>query len=255
MIFISVRIDCNTLKGVQMKYFFSIFLIFNIISNQSLATPELLPKYCSLKKNISTYDIQILRSSGNKNLDRSLNLELQYIAKSFSVFPGFCFFNDKNGKNAFAIPETIIKKKGTRGTVIFGKGLLFNELKAHKWGGLAIAGIIAHEFAHIYQFQHANLYANLTQHQKTGKLVELHADYLAGYYLGLKRLRTPKGIDITAFADSLYIKGDNFFNSPDHHGTPKERMKVMIEGYKKGLKNNRNIDDIAKKGLVFIKNI
>lgn len=236
-----------------MKVFIFIFLILNIILVQSLAVPQLLPKYCSLKKSINHYDVKILKSSGNKNLDRSLNLELRHIAKSFSVFPSFGFYNDKNEENAYAMSETRIK--GTRGTVIFGKNLLFHELKAHKWGGLAVAGIIAHEFAHIYQFQHPNLYNNLTKNQKTGKLVELHADYLAGYYLGLKRLRTPKGIDIKSFANSLYIKGDNYFNSPDHHGTPKERMKTMIEGYKKGLENNRNIDNIANNGLIFVKNI
>jgi hypothetical protein len=235
-----------------MKAFFLFYLILNIISLQSLGYPQL-PKYCSLKKDINSYNIKILRSSGDKNLDKSLNLELQHIAKIFPVLPGFVFFDDANGKNAFAMTETMIK--GTRGTVIFGKGLLSSELNSHKWGGLAVAGIIAHEFAHIYQFQHDNLYNILMKNQKTGKLVELHADYLAGYYLGLKRLRTPKGIDIKAFADSLYLKGDNYFNTLEHHGTPKERMKVMIEGYKQGLKNNRNINYIAKKGLIFVKNI
>jgi len=89
---------------------------------------------------------------------------------------------------------------------------------------------IAHEFGHIFQYQ-SKFYDLLTQSQTTDRLLELHADYLAGYYLGLKRLRSGE-MDIKAFLDSLYLSGDTDFNSPDHHGTPMEREQVMLAGYK-----------------------
>lgn len=177
-------------------------------------------------------------------------MELGNLADSFELLPGFGFFDDSQGENAFATTETLIPN--TRGTVVFGKGLLSRELNSHTWGGLAVAGIMAHEFGHIYQYQ-SGYYQRLTKPYSTKKFLELHADYLAGYYLGLKRLRSGE-IDIKIFADSLYIMGDTHFNSRDHHGTPKERMKMMIEGYKKGLANDSTIHQAAKLGFNLVKN-
>ncbi|MDP3838452.1 MAG: hypothetical protein Q8Q54_05975 [Methylococcales bacterium] len=159
--------------------------------------------------------------------------------------PGFGFYDDSDGKNAFATAETWIPN--TKGTVAFGIELLSDELFSNEWGGLAVAGIMAHEFGHIFQYQ-SDFYSLLTQSQPTDRLLELHADYLAGYYLGLKRLRGGE-IDIKGFLDSLYLKGDTHFNSPSHHGTPIERAKVMLEGYKLGLTNNNNIQQVAETGM------
>ncbi|OYV16686.1 MAG: hypothetical protein CG439_2013, partial [Methylococcaceae bacterium NSP1-2] len=43
--------------------------------------------------------------------------------------------------------------------------------------------------------------------------------------------------------------GDTDFNSPDHHGTPIEREQVMLAGYKIGLTNNNNIQQVAETGM------
>ena len=209
-----------------------------------------LPHSCALKGKINDYGLKLFKTSGNRDLDRSLNLELGHLADSFDILPGFGFFDDSKGGNAFATTETWVAN--TRGTVVFGKKLLSRELSRHSWGGLAVAGIMAHEFAHIYQYQ-SRYHQQLTQGQTTNKLLELHADYLAGYYLGLKRLRTNGTFDIKSFADSLYMMGDSNFNSRTHHGTPIERMKVMIEGYKKGLANNSTIHQVAESGMNFVK--
>lgn len=209
------------------------------------------PKACALRGGLAAYGIDLLRSSGNQDLDRSINLELQHISSSLNVLPGFGFYDDTDELNAFALDETVIPN--TNGTVIFGKNLLLEELNAHEWGGLAIAGIMAHEFAHIYQYQ-SSFYQALTRGQDTDKYLELHADYLAGYYLGLKRLRAGE-IDIKAFFDSMYLKGDNDFNASDHHGTPEERGKVVLAGYKMGLSNNRDLTAVATTGLNFVQTL
>jgi hypothetical protein len=203
------------------------------------------PKACSLRGGLQANGINMFRTSGNSDLDRSINLELTHIAESFKVLPGFGFYDDSDGQNAFALDEDLIPH--TRGTVIFGKQLLSDELDSNEWGGLAVAGIMAHEFGHIFQYQ-SKFYDLLTQTQTTDRLLELHADYLAGYYLGLKRLRSGE-IDIKGFLDSLYLKGDTDFNSSDHHGTPMERAEVMLAGYKMGLTNNNNIQQVAEIGM------
>lgn len=203
------------------------------------------PRACSLRGGLQANGIEMFRTSGNSDLDRSISLELTHIAESFKVLPGFGFYDDSDGQNAFALDEDLIPN--TKGTVIFGKQLLSDELASNEWGGLAVAGIMAHEFGHIFQYQ-SKFYSLLTQSQSTDRLLELHADYLAGYYLGLKRLRSGE-IDIKAFVDSLYLLGDNDFNSPDHHGTPIEREQVMLAGYKIGLTNNSDIQQVAEMGM------
>ena len=214
------------------------------------AASKSLPHSCALKGNADDYDIELLKTSGNRDLDRSLNLELGHLADSFEVLPGFGFFDDRGRQNAFATPASRVN--GTKdGTVILGKTFLSTELSRHKWGGLAVAGIMAHEFAHIYQFE-SHYYSQLSQ--TTDKLLELHADYLAGYYLGMKRLRTREEFDIKAFKDSLYIKGDTNFNSRHHHGTPTERIDIMIKGYKQGLTGDINIHKAASAGFNLVKN-
>lgn len=222
-----------------------------LVSKHVCAGSEELPHYCSLQGGLSINGITLLTTSGNSELDRSLNLELSHVADSLNVLPGFGFYDDSDGKNAFATRETVLPN--TRGTVVFGKRLLSDELTKHAWGGLAVAGVMAHEFAHIYQYE-TEFYELLSQWQDTNKLVELHADYLAGYYLGLKRLRSGE-IDIKAFLDTLYLGGDTDFNSTTHHGTPFERKEVMLAGYKTGLTNNTNVYHVAQMGMNFVKSM
>lgn len=222
-----------------------------LLSRYVGADSDELPEYCSLQGGLQANGIEMLSTSGNPDLDHSINLELTNIANTLNVFPGFGFYDDDDGANAFAIDDTVIPN--TKGTVVFGKQLLSDELTRHSSGGLAIAGIIAHEFAHIYQYQ-SGLYRLLKRSQNSNKRVELHADYLAGYYLGLKRLRNAD-IDIKAFLDSLYLKGDTHFNSPTHHGSPFERKQVMLEGYKVGLTNNTDIHQVAEMGVELVKNM
>ncbi len=214
-------------------------------SHHTCARAKDAPRACSLRGGLQANGIEMFKTSGNSDLDRSINLELTHVADSFNILPGFGFYDDSDGKNAFAINVDVIPN--TKGTVVFGIGLLSDQLFRNEWGGLAVAGIMAHEFGHIFQYQ-STFYDLLTQSETTDRLLELHADYLAGYYLGLKRLRSGE-IDIKGFLDSLYLMGDTHFNSPSHHGTPIERAKVMLEGYKIGLTNNNNIQQVAETGM------
>jgi hypothetical protein len=226
----------------------ALFTAALLCSRHVCAGTKNLPKACSLRGGLTANGIELLTTSGNSDLDRSINLELSHVAETFNVLPGFGFYDDSDSPNAFALDEDLIVN--TKGTVIFGKQLLSDELAQQSWGGLAVAGFIAHEFGHIFQYQ-SKFYSLLTQAQSTDRLLELHADYLAGYYLGLKRLRSGE-MDIKAFLDSLYLMGDTDFNSPEHHGTPIEREQVMLAGYKIGLTNNNNIQQVAEMGMNLI---
>jgi hypothetical protein len=161
---------------------------------------------------------RLIASSGDRYLDQGMMIECRKLASLFGVAPGFALFDDSQGANAFATPETIVPN-GRGGSVLFGYNLLRNEYK--KYRESAIIGVMAHEWGHIFQ------YANGLQ-GKQGRPMELHADFLAGWYMAAKMNRQA---DPRAVFASLYEKGDYNFNSPQHHGMPEERIQAGVAGY------------------------
>jgi hypothetical protein len=177
------------------------------------------------------------KTTGNPSLDLRFNQEAAMIASVFGVAPNLLLFNDSGSPNAFASPNNTYP--GYTGTVFIGVTLLRDELWSMNTGEYAVAGILAHEFSHILQFAKAS--------SLSGAQRELHADYMAGYYLGKKSYFLPTRI--ANFATSLYNKGDYAFWSPAHHGTPEERVKAMVAGFK-----NRGalLDDAFSDGEDFV---
>jgi hypothetical protein len=165
---------------------------------------------------------QTTARSGNDQLDRALIAEVKRVDRVFQINPGYRFLQDMGGPNAYATTDTQVK--GTSGTVLFGLTLLGQELQT-SYGGAAVAGIAAHEGAHIFQFNN-NLPARLTG--PTAKRMELHADFLAGYYFA-RTGRSERSLIV--FAESLFNKGDYKFNDRNHHGTPQQRVTAMRAGY------------------------
>lgn len=180
-------------------------------------------------------------SSGNKDLDRALIAEVRKVDRIFQINPGYRFLRDGGRPNAYATSETQVS--GTWGTIVFGLTLMSQELQT-EYGGAAIAGIAGHEGAHIFQFQH-NYAARLRG--STARPQELHADYLAGYYFAQTE-RTEHSLIV--FAESLFSKGDYAFNSPDHHGTPEDRVSAMRRGYAAG--DNSDIFAVADQGVRYV---
>jgi len=159
------------------------------------------------------------KTSGVPELDLRFNQEAGMIASVFGVTPNMFFIEDGSNPNAFAAPK--ISLPGYFGTVFFGFRLVRDQLWQSEMGGHAVAGIMAHEFTHILQFRRSS--------KLSGMYRELHADYMAGYYLGRKSYFTP--VDIRPFARSLFALGDSAFWSPDHHGTPEQRVRAMVAGF------------------------
>lgn len=184
-----------------------------------------LPQYCALMG----YDMrrsETVSSSGDHRLDRALIAELKNIIDIIPVDPGFKYIRD-DSPNAFATTDTYVA--GTRGTVLLGLNLIRQEMHSSEYGGVAVAGISAHECGHIFQF-FSPYVRRLGGY--TAKYVELHADFLAGYYMG--RRREFSSDRIAVFARSVFNKGDYNFNHPSHHGTPDQRFEAMKRGYEIG---------------------
>lgn len=76
-----------------------------------------------------------------------------------------------------------------------------------------LVAVFAHEFAHAMQHKYG--------WSGNSKWRELHADYLAGYYLG-KNSSLNQSEVISTF-NEFSSHGSFDFNNPDFHGTPEER--------------------------------
>lgn len=204
-----------------------------------------LPLSCSMTAGFNLGGYEVSHTTGDRSLDRALIAELRNILKIIPVNPGFKIINDSR-PNAFATTETIVPD--TQGTALFGINLMREELIS-KSGGTAIAGIAAHECAHIYQF--FTRYRGIFARYNTAKYMELHADLLAGFYMYHKVKNSGESVDIRAFARSLYEKGDWAFNDPSHHGTPEERVNAMQYGFQ--LADRKvNFESAAEQGANYV---
>ncbi len=201
---------------------------------------------------VATVDAEqkLITSSGDATIDHYLGRALVRVAEQFDVYPGFAFCDDTNAENAFATRET--KISGTSGTVIFGLNLFHHTLTGFHDDGMAVIAVCAHEFGHIYQYQ-SGFYDKLTKTWPSVKLAELHADYLAGYFLAARKAAYP-GLDLQG-AGALFEKlGDTEFTAREHHGTPDQRVASIERGFKFGRGENGDIAAAAVAGERFVVN-
>ena len=173
---------------------------------------------------------RLIATTGDHALDRSLGRALVRLSGMFSERPGFGFVDDSDAPNAYATDQTQVP--GTWGTVCFGQTLFKDLMDRYQDQGLAVMAVAAHEFGHIAQFR-SGVDTRLLQYQPTVKRVELHADFLSGYFLGVRKRQQPS-ISVWAAGHTLYRIGDYEFNNPNHHGTPDERVAAAETGFKLG---------------------
>ncbi len=173
-------------------------------------------------------------TTGNVAVDEALREESLSISSVFGVSPRMYLFEDGYSPNAFADPSA--------NRVYLGKELLVSELWSMNKGGAAVAGIVAHEYAHILQGKKMS--------KLSWKYRELQADFMAGYYLAKKDSSySLTGASVSYFAESLFEKGDYNFWDPKHHGTPTERVSAFLAGYKSVA---MSLDDAFRKGEKFV---
>ena len=173
---------------------------------------------------------QLSTTTGDPALDRSLGRALVRLSTLFSERPGFGFVDDSGAPNAYATNQTLVR--GTWGTVCFGRSLFRDLMDRYADKGLAVMAVAAHEFGHIAQFR-SGVDRQLLRNQPTVKRVELHADFLSGYFLGVRKRQQPS-ISVWAAGHTLYQIGDYEFHDPNHHGTPDQRVAAAEAGFRQG---------------------
>lgn len=202
----------------------------------------------------------VSEESGNQSLTNSLGVLGVELAENYELTgnnrPGFKFYE---GPGALASRYKAFPS--TSGTVFVGRQLLRAELAAST-GGAAIAGVVAHEFAHIYQYvtgyySQLRTFGERALREPTDRFVELHADFLAGWFLGSREYA--KGLnEQKAFFYSFFEKGDYLLNEVNpkvrekHHGNPSERVAALVVGYLASAVDNVDIQTAASIGEQFV---
>jgi hypothetical protein len=190
---------------------------------------------------------QLSFSTGNLQTDRLLGRALVRLATTFQVRPGFVFYDDARGMNALATPTTLVPNYV--GTVLFGRRL-YERTRSMDINGMTTIAVCAHEFGHIAQFS-LGLREPLERRHPTVKLVELHADFMAGYFIADRKREFPE-LDIQGAGAMFDDLGDTDFGEKTHHGTSAERVGAIEAGYAFGRGRAADVTEAARAGAQFI---
>jgi len=188
----------------------------------------------------------IVANSGNREFDYAAAQTMSKLTDTFDVLPGFLYFK-KDSKNAFATDGRLTRAPD--GTILFGRDLLFEILGTSEAPDAVFSGICAHEYAHIWQFKNR---LDMNRGQSNSKRGELHADFLAGYFAGVRKLENPDfPAAVIAVAHGTF--GDYDFNHPQHHGTPVERSEAIVQGFKAAYNLKRSAAEAFEMGINYVK--
>ncbi|PZP69449.1 metalloprotease [Methylorubrum populi] len=168
---------------------------------------------------------QIEPRSGNAQLDRALAQTLAKLSKTFDVLPGFAYYRDNGRPNALATPEVRLQR--TDGTVLFGLEMLQMLLQRPEHPDASIVAVCAHEFGHIVGYK-TRLIEKLAPNRRDPFRAEQHADYIAGFFAGMRKLER-SDFPAIVFATTQQSFGGTLRGS---HGTGQERGEAVLEGFK-----------------------
>ena len=205
---------------------------------------------CTLN-NKSSVSSGYLNSTGNTEIDNLIKSEKAKLERFFNVKVDLKIYSGENG-----LAKRTCRLSNCNGTIELGKELLIFEYnKKGPSSGLSIGkymimSIMAHEFAHIYQ------YSNPQFKFKNSVVQEVHADILAGWYIARYLVdNIPESDKYSSNRDSwtkisnihndLVISfgwmGDRAYWSQQHHGNYYTRLMAFRQGWKdykeKGIKD------------------
>jgi hypothetical protein len=192
-------------------------------------------------------DEPMIFKSGDENFDFALAQSLAMISEAFDVLPGFAFYDDSGGRNAYATPLT--RLTGVDGTVLFGKGLLKKLMASHEYPEVAVAGVCSHEYGHIVQYKNGLM--GRVNIGGTHKRMELQADYFAGYFAGIRKLKKST-YPAAVVAMTQHDFGDTDFGNQDHHGTPDERGDAVARGFTAAFNQRRSLREAIEDSTSYV---
>ncbi len=182
--------------------------------------------------------------SGDPHMDRALAQTLARLARMFDVLPGFAYFREHDRKNALATPQPLLERSD--GTVLFGLQLLRELLARPEHPDASVVAVCAHEFGHIVGYK-TGLIRQLAPDPRQPFRAEQHADYLAGFFAGVRRRERPD-FPAVVFAMTMRTEGGVTRGS---HGTSEERAQAVVEGFKAAYERQISVSDGITQGFQF----
>lgn len=200
---------------------------------------------CTLNNSSVNYSSS-LSTSGINSIDNILKSEKIKLENFFNVKVDLKITSGSNG-----LAKSKCKYSNCSGTVELGKHLLIHEFKKQgpytnkALGKNMIIAIMAHEFAHIFQYNHPEFKF------KNSVIQEIHADMLAGWYMAqylmneigvsnhdarYKFSNREKVEKIDGVMMDIKIAfgwmGDEDYWSPQHHGDYATRASAFGEAWR-----------------------
>ena len=137
--------------------------------------------------------------------------------------------------------------------MLLGRNFVTQLLRSIESPDACVAMICAHEFAHILQFKR-RLHERLIHGQHSVKRLELQADFLAGYFAGIRKLERPS-FPAAVFATTALQFGDNFVNHYSHHGTPTERASSVVLGFQSAFTERKGLEETIVASIRYVEAI
>ena len=188
--------------------------------------------------------------SGDRDFDRALAETLAFLSDRFFVLPSFTFFSEPGSPNAFA--SSTRRMGRSDGDVLFGRKLFREIMSRREHPEIGIVSVCAHEFGHIAQYKFG-VYNRLVGSNRRIKRLELHADFLSGYFAGIRRLQHPN-YPAATFALTQFGFGD-YSDDIEHHGTPDERGAAVVAGYRAGYDERLKFGFALESGIRYVNQI
>ena len=127
-------------------------------------------------------------------------------------------------------------------------GIGFFEDQTNPPGNINMGiAIMAHEVAHAFQNKYALFDKLVKENKNRDKCIELHADFIAGGYMGWRSRSF--NISPHELAAQYSKLGDHHVAHDRHHGLPQERYMAFRKGFE-----TQGVDEktLASMGMVFV---
>lgn len=222
--------EVNAMKGFGYLYMYCIIIFFFSSCCKIFQNCEQEDEYGKIGCYAASYNTgkgygtQVSTTLGNQYYDQKMREEVS-IQKAFfnGVNANVWILNEGSiqYKNAYATPD---------GHILFGYYMFYYTVK--QYNELAIAGVLAHEWGHRTQFTMG--------WNSSNPLMELEADAFSGYYMAI--VKQWAWSQIEGYYSNVYALGDYYYNSPNHHGTPQQRLAAAYLGVNtaiEAIQNNR----------------
>lgn len=182
----------------------------------------------------------IENSTGNDELDNLLLVQKNELESFFGVNINL-FYGTELAQSGNAFFSPLCSSFNCNGQIVLGKYLM-GELSNKSDSYTRLVSVFAHEFAHAVQHKFG--------WSGNSKWRELHADYLAGYYIAM--IKTVSESEVISTFNEFSSLGNFDFNNPDFHGTPEERGCAFLEGFKYAYTGNTNVYSAYNSGKKYV---